>query len=561
MATKRGKATPKAPVKRAGRALFKTPFPGEELLPPGPEVPDSEFNAWAKAELERLSIISDLPHLYGFKWYPWAAEFRDTRNQIALLCAANQISKSSTQIRTCILWATDQDLWKELWPGERNGPNQFWYLYPTQKQVNAEFQTKWLQFLPRGEYKDDEFFGWTLEKDKKDIIAIHFKSGVSVFFKTYKQSEEALQTGSCHAVFCDEELPMRHFNELMFRITATVGYFRMVFTATIGQEEWRLAMEPDEDEIAAGKEFLPQAHKMTVSLYDSMHYEDGSNSPWTIEKIKAVEARCSTHDEVLKRVHGKFIVIAGRKYPTFDMKRHMKPAHPVPKHWLIYAGADIGGGGEEDEDGDGRSKNHGKAHKSALCYVAVSPDFRQGRVFLGWRGDGVVTTAGDVVQKHIEIAGKYNFTERRYDWGNKDFDTISQRMGHPFLKAEKSHERGEEVINTLFKNDMIAIYEDPELSKLARELSSLKKTGDKRRAKDDFADAFRYCVTTIPWDFSFILGNVTDEEVQAAREAVELNLTPLQIEIRDRREAFTQQADEESQRIEDEFEEWNDAYG
>lgn len=523
------------------RAVFRTPAPGAALPRPAENAPIHEIDAWERAELERLEITSGLPHLYGWKWYPWAAAFRDSTNQVNLLCAANQISKSSTQIRKCILWATDQSLWPGLWAQK---PVQFWYLYPTQKQVNAEFETKWKQFLPKGEMQKDEFFGWKVEKYKGDVVAIHFNSGVHVYFKTYAQNVMALQTGTCDAIFCDEELPIELFDELMLRISASSGYFHMVFTATLGQDEWRRAMDPTQEEVDAKKEFLPDAFKQTVSLYEAMKYEDGSPSHWTLEKIKKVEARCSTHNEVLKRVHGKFIVLGGRKYEAFDLKRHMKPKHPVPSGWLIYEGADIGGGKG--------------AHKAALVFVAVSPDFRKGRVFLGWRGDHEVTTAGDVFQKHRMMCkdNKIQPTQKWYDWGNKDFGEIATRAGDPFEKAEKSHEKGEDVINTLFKNDMLLIYEDEELVKLGAELAALKKDENKKTAKDDFSDALRYAVTLIPWDWTVLTGAVSDLDVQP-----ESPLTPLQQEIQERRKAFDDNQAEEAQRVQDEFDEWNDAYG
>jgi len=62
----------------------------------------------------------------------------------------------------------------------------------------------------------------------------------------------------------------------------------------------------------------------------------------------------------------------GLKYPQFDIKRHMKEAHKLPKTWLIYEGVDTGSGDEGESEG----------HPSAIAFVAVSPDFRQGRVFL-----------------------------------------------------------------------------------------------------------------------------------------------------------------------------------
>lgn len=523
-----------------------TPFRTMNPLAMGTRTKEEIAQEIAETEA-RVELRVALPFLYGWKWYKWARSFYESTNKINLLTAANQISKSSTQIRKCINWATDKSLWASLW---NETPNQFWYLYPSQDVVNAEFMTKWKQFLPSGKFKDDPVYGWKEMKDGKDTVGIEFFSGVIVFFKTYGQKATNLQTGTVFALFCDEELPIHLFDELMHRINATDGYFHMVFTATMGQDEWRRAMEPTESELKDGKEFLPQAFKQTVSLYDSQFYEDGSPSKWTMERIKQVEARCSTHNEILKRVFGKFIMVGGRKYESFDLKRHTKPKHPVPRGWLIYAGADIGSGGP-------------KGHPSALVYVAVSPDMRQGRVFLGWRGDGIITTAGDVVKKNIELKKEHKFetTQQFYDWASKDFYNIALTANDPWEPADKSHERGEEVINTLFKHDMLYVYEDPELSKLCSELASLKKEATmgaaKRSAKDDFSDGLRYAVSKIPWDFSNLTAQYDDKQISDPDE----ELTPLQLEIKQRRAAFNEAQDDEEARLQEEFDEVNDLYG
>lgn len=502
-----------------------------------------------REENKRLRYKPDLPFLYGWKWYKWAREFYESKNPVNLLCAANQISKSSTQIRKCVNWATNQDLWPNLWDHK---PVQFWYLYPSKDVVNAEFETKWKQFLPTGEMKDDPYYGWRVEKDGRNVVAIHFNSGVHVYFKTYMQNPQNLQTGTCDAIFCDEELPVELYDELKFRLSAASGYFHMVFTATLGQDFWRRAMDPTDDE----EEVLPDALKLTISLYEAMEYEDGEPSHWTLEKIKRVEAGCSTHSEVLKRVHGKFIVIGGRKYESFDIKTHMKPKHPIPPGWLIYEGVDIGGGETEIDRGKVQSKH--RAHKSAIVFIAVRPDFRAGRVFLGWRGDGEVTTAGDVFQKHQELVKQHNLnvTQKWYDWGNKDFGEIATRAGDPFEKAEKSHEKGTDVLNTLFKNNMLLIYEDEQLSKLGAELGSILNKTAKRAAYDDFADALRYGVTLIPWDWSALSG--VPDPVDAPNP--EAGLTPFQLEVRERRKRFETENQEEQNRIEQEFDDINDAY-
>jgi phage terminase large subunit-like protein len=496
------------------------------------------------ARMERERAFSDrnkemLPHIYGWKWYPWARRFLDSTNQMTLLCAANQISKSSTQIRKAITWATDQTLWSKLW---RNKPVQFWYLYPSQPVVNAEFLTKWKQFMPKDDMKNDPKYGWKEIKDGKDTLGIEFNSGVYLFFKTYSKNAQNLQTGTCDAIFCDEELPFELYDELIQRISATDGYFSMVFTATLGQEEWRRAMEPKNAE----EEMFPNALKMTVSLYDAMYYDDGSASYWTLERIQKKKALCGTEADVQKRIYGRFIVVGGRVYESFDITRHMKLKHPIPKTWQVYEGVDIGSGGVN-------------GHPSAIVFVAVRPDMREGRVFLGWRGDNVATTAGDVATKHLEMKRANNLfpVEQRYDWGNPDFFQIATSMGETFHKANKSHDVGFGVVNTLFKNDMLFIYEDEELAKLGGELSSLQHATVKRHAKDDFADALRYCVATIPWDFSWLTGNNVTKV--PSLEEKKADVSPEQKEINDRRAAFFGEGSDESD-VEQEFAEWNDLY-
>lgn len=515
-----------------------------------------------RAELLRkqkeVELKEGLPFLYGWKWYTWARTFYESNNKMALLCAANQVSKSSTAIRTCINWGTNQALWPELWA---MAPTQFWYMYPTAPQATIEFEKKWKQFLPKGKFKDEleidgkpNPYAWKAEYKNKEIHALHFLvTGVTVYYKTYAQDPEALQTGSVDALFCDEELPMELYDELIFRISATNGYFRMVFTATIGQEFWRLAMEPEEHE----EENLPDALKICASLYDSQFYEDGTPSHWTLEKIEMVKSRCKDANEVLRRVFGRFIRdSSGRKYPAFDIKFHIRPHHPLPAGWIIYAGLDVGSGGAN--------------HPAAVCFVAVRPDFRAGRVFLGWRGDRQVTTAGDTLKKYLELRDSgipghpLRIAMACYDHACRDLFTIATRSRVPLVPADKGHDTGEQIINDLFKSGMLLIYTSPELAKLAGELATLRKDTPKTKAKDDFSDALRYAVTQIPWDWTALNlpGQAPGADYQPP--APERKLTQAEIEIEDRRSGMQapRGSDPLAQpSIEDEFQEINDDYG
>ena len=172
-------------------------------------------------EETRKLIRENLPHLYGFKWYPWAWRFFTSRNRLNLLCAANQISKSSTQIRKCIDWCTDTKKWTELWP-KNPVPRNIWYLYPDAKVATIELETKWIpEFMPRGVMKDHPAFGWKAVYDKKRIEKIVWNNGVQLHFKTYMQNPQSLQSSTVHAIFCDEELPSAIYDELQFRLAGT----------------------------------------------------------------------------------------------------------------------------------------------------------------------------------------------------------------------------------------------------------------------------------------------------------------------------------------------------
>lgn len=500
---------------------------------------------------EKQTIMQDLPHLYGWNWYPWAKSFFDSTNKTNLLCAANQISKSSTQIRKSIHWATETGLWSKLW--HRN-PNQFWYLYPSKEVATVEFEKKWIpEFLPKGKKKDCFKYGWKAEYDHKFIKAIHFNSGVSMYFKTYAQDVKNLQSGSVHAIFCDEELPVELYSELKARLFGTDGYFHMVFTATLNQEFWWLAMEA----IGQKSEKLTNAFKLQVSMYDCLKYIDGSATPWSVERIKRVEADCKSEAEILRRVHGRFIKEEGRVYHAFDPTRHYIEPFKIPASWNRYVGADYGSGGPRSETDN---------HPSSLVYIAVRPDFKFGVVYRGWRGDDVYTTEGDIYEKHKELIETHeHFVLKKYDPNAKDFGTITQRLGDSWTKAENSHAIGEGIINTLYKHDMLKIFDVDTLRPLGVEMLNVQKSTPKNKRKDDYADGQRYAAVDIPWDFTEI--EKEDEEEAAKKNKPKRPETQeeyLARTVEERRSGFYHDRDQGTdweQSVAAEIDEWNMHYG
>ncbi len=290
-------------------------------------------------------------------------------------------------------------------------------------------------------------------------------------------------------MFCDEELPVDLFDELQSRLTATDGYFHMVFTATRGQEFWKEVME----DIGLPTERFPDVWKKCVSLYDCLTYDDGTPSPWNLPRIERRKAKCKNENEVLKRVMGRFVKDEDLKYYAFMRSKCVKKPNPtsIPSDWHIYSAVDYGSGGQT-------------GHPSAVCFVAVRPDYKKGRVFRVRRYDKMETTAGDLFQYYVNLkADLPHIVMQQYDHAAKDFFTIANRNGETFFPAEKNHQIGEDLLNTLFAHGVLDLDEGTEdIEKLIYELSSLSKTENKRHAKDDLVDATRYCVAKIPWDLA-----------------------------------------------------------
>lgn len=500
----------------------------------------------AKQKLDRLRLMEEkkrlragLPYLFGFKDYAWQKEFMESTNRKCFLTAANQIGKSTIQIRKMLHWATETSLWPSLW---LQRPVLFWYLYPSKDLATLEYHTKWKYLLPQGELKNHPKYGWKEEFENKNIKQIVFNSGIVLAFKTYGQDVQNLQAGTVSYIGCDEELPAELWDELKFRLSATNGYFSLVFTATLGQEFWREVMEEQGTE----HERFPDADKWQISLYDCMTYIDGTPSHWTQERIDQVIADCSTQNEVLRRVFGRFVLTEGRKYENFSIKENCRPGGPLAalKNWSVYAGVDYGSGGP-------------KGHPAAICFIAVNPEYTGGRVIRAWRGDGISTEATHIVQKYqamkAEIQGAgLRLVTSYYDHASKELFLVASRLGESFVQAEKGHEKGEATFNSLYKNQMLWLDNDqPEVMKLAQELASLRKDQPKTKAKDDLADAMRYCGVLIPWNWTIVRGR-PDTYQEPVKEPTELEK---------RRYGLGYPEPTAQERMDAEFEEINDAYG
>jgi hypothetical protein len=167
----------------------------------------------------------------------------------------------------------------------------------------------------------------------------------------------------------------------------------------------------------------------------------------------------------------------------------MMTPQPVPQSWGIFAGVDPGSGGKS-------------GHPAAIVFIAVRPDFKEGWVFKGWRGDGIPTANPDILRKFREMKAGLQVMSQVYDYKDKDFFLVAQSEGEGFQMANKTRDEGFGLMNSLFKSGMLRIFKgDPELDKLVGELLTLSVVTDKRKAIDDLCDATRYAAMSVPWDF------------------------------------------------------------
>lgn len=507
---------------------------------------------------QKLKLKEGLPHLHGLKKYPWQLDYCNAKfYKKRLLCAANQIGKSTAQIVDRIDIATRPELWKELWPAifEVNPKTMpySWYLYPNQDTVTDEVENKWIPYyLPQGEYIDHEIYGYKIIRKNKNIKCIVFNSGYKIYFKTYSQDVHDLQSGTVFAIDCDEELPEALLPELTARLFATQGHFSMAFTATLGQEFWKRVIEG----VRHGEDQpWPDAWKIQISMFDCLKYADGTTSTWTPARIQQVINNCKSKAEVKRRVYGKFIRDEGLKYEAFDRDRNFRPFPKtkdgkyfkgVPRGWSVYSGVDIGSGGAS-------------GHPSAYSFVMVSPNLDKLRYFRGRRLDKIRTTAGDAYKFYKATRRKLEVVKQSYDHACADFGNIAGQADS-WEKAKKDHALGEFALNTAFKTGTLIIYYDPEdpleeAHKLVEELESLGADENKKTAKDDFIDSLRYAITGIPINWEDVFDNkkaplLPEDAPVGSKEKERPN------------DYYYNKEDEreETESIQNEIDEWNEQY-
>lgn len=439
-----------------------------------------------------------LPHLYGWPWYDWAYDFFHSTNRFNFITAANQISKSSTMIRKCIHWATETEIWPELW---KTKPTQFWYFYPSKDLATKEFEQKWVkEFLPRDYMKNDPKYGWKEDIRFKQIYSLTFNTGVTVYFMSYEQKLSNLQASSVYAMFCDEEIPKPIYDESYQRISAVEGYFHSVFTATLGQRIWYETMELRGQ---PGERFK-SAFKRQVSKWDCLHYRDGSLSPWTAERIRVDEEACSSEAEKLKRIFGRFVMDENLLFSSFDSSESVVLPDVDEKkskeEWMYWSGVYIGRSG-----------------RASICIVRTNGELDRAEVIASWVSKDDKETALGIFLEYLKLAGDLEFASNHCDMGGIDFIKATRGSKSYFEPHRMPKDRGEKIINSLFKSGILKIHDVPKNKELIMQLmTTLKK--NEMLVESEAVGALITAVRPIPWDFSKITNPVKPKKTEKLNE-------------------------------------------
>lgn len=459
-------------------------------------------------------LIKYKPYIHGPE-YQWSYDFIRNESKICMISAANQIGKSTSNIKKCITWAVNEfKNWNRLWPGMR--PNLFWYFYPSGPQIDTEFKKKWQEYSPdasisarqfRSQFVGDQkleglmpgfpecfFTGYSLvykEKDR-DIKEINFNTGVSVQFKSYEQRVINLQSSTVFGVFIDEEIPLETFNEVQARRRAIQGYLNLVMTPTIGQDEFVDAF--DESLTGTSKETFSKAFKKKISLYDCQKFINGERSIWTDEAIEEEKLREPTYRKMRVRVYGDFIKEDDLMYHSYNPEVNNFDSFELPENWPYFVGIDVGSGGMNN-------------HPAGIVFVGTSPDYTQGCVFSAWRGDKRETSNLDIFNQYLKMKREVGREPqyRVYDGAARDFFLLAKSKGEAFEPAKKNRKDGADHVNSLFRLNMLVLnMAHPEMRKLKAELMRVptdKKLVDLYKTYDDLCDALRYICFRINWNF------------------------------------------------------------
>lgn len=315
-----------------------------------------------------------------------------------------------------------------------------------------------------------------------DSLQVRRRDGsiCTIYFRSYEQGRENLQSLTADLVYCDEEPPQDVYAEMMARLAATGGHFMMAFTPLKG-------MTPIVQEYWNGED--KDKELFCMSIYEVDHI---AKFPEKIAQIRSMYAGLSEQEREA-RMMGIPAMGSGVVYPVDDSVLKCE-AFQIPSDWKRIAGLDFGRG----------------EHPIACVWCAFDPEgccyvydcFKLTRV-----GDSEIASQILSRGNYIPVSWPHDFMrssgissinglEKTEGWKYKE---IYEKYGIPFTDTNAKTEEGSTRVEAGIVEIRQAMIEGKfrvfsHLSEWFKEKATYlyKEDGTVTKEKDDLLDATRY---------------------------------------------------------------------
>lgn len=242
-----------------------------------------------------------------------------------------------------------------------------------------------------------------------DNIEIRHVSGIKskVYFRSYEQGRDNLQSATIDIVYCDEEPPEGVMGELKARLTATGGLMYMAFTPLKGMTKLVQTFWNSNDEDM----FL-----VCMSIYEAAHMDEA--------KIKAMEKRYASLSlaERNSRMYGIPSAGTGMVYPIDDRELYGELPEDVPMTWQYLNAMDFGRGEHPNAIVFGCLDPHTDTLYIYDCEETVNKSVPENASLIRRRGDWIPTAFPHDLLKDSgkQSTGKHGDGYKYKEWYNDE---------------------------------------------------------------------------------------------------------------------------------------------
>lgn len=436
---------------------------------------------------EKLRRAALEPNIDGYRPHPKQEIFHRSEARIKLYIGGNRSGKTVGGITEDLFWLRGRHPYRKTPETPVRGR------IVTTDFTNGVEKTiipNLLRFTPLSELRGGS---WYTSYDTQ-ARTLNFDNGSFVELMSYDQDLDKFSGTSRHFIHFDEEPPKDIYGECRARLVDTGGSLWFTMTPVEGMT-W--VYDDLYEPATQGK--MPQVFVLEIDMTDNPYISQAE-----IDFLKVG----TDEQEIDARVHGRFVEIAGKVYPSFSRERHVIDPVDIPSNWQIHA-----------------SMDHGLTNPTAWLWHAVDPD--TGRVITFHEH----YQSGWTVDKHAKTVLSYNESFGRTPLINVGDPSIQSknpitgtsvweeyvRHGVPIMLANNDIEAGvirvRRYMNTILEADgkpMWLVTSDCEnliweLGRLPWDNFANKKIAarhnkkEKPKKKDDHAcDSLRYFIMSRP---------------------------------------------------------------